>query len=275
LSEKPSPAPESAPTAPPAPTASSAPEARWSPRPPGLLKRSFLRYAIRFFVGCYLRVRHEGYDSLPEPPYLLVFSHPSWVDPFLLASHWKREHVLFIFGPKEEDMDEGWKNGLIRWSQMAVPFRPSKTDLVDTTRRATSVLKGGYVLALAGEGRLSDRDGEIVPLQDGAAFFALRARVNVVPMAIIGTHWLRFGKTITMRAGPVVQLAGRRPDREGVASFTEELQSALEKLLVGVEDEPPPGPFGRWMTDVLAERPWLNAETAVDAPPPAPEDAHR
>jgi 1-acyl-sn-glycerol-3-phosphate acyltransferase len=262
LSEKPSPAPESA-------------SQSWAPRPPGRLKRGFLRYAIRFFVGCYLRVRHEGFETLPDPPYLLVFSHPSWVDPFLLASHYRADHTVFIFGPKEEDMNTGWKNSLIRWSQMAVPFRPSKTDLIDTTRRATSVLKAGYVLALAGEGRLSDRDGAIVPLQDGAAFFALRAGSPVVPMVIAGTHWLRFGKRVTMRVGPVVDLAGRRPDREGVASLTAELQSAIERLLVGVKDEPPPGPFGRWMTDVLAERPWLTEASSDGAPPPAPEDAHR
>jgi 1-acyl-sn-glycerol-3-phosphate acyltransferase len=185
---------------------------------------------------------------------------------------------LFIFGPQEEDINTGWKNALIRWSHMAVPFRPSKTDLIDTTRRATSVLKSGYVLALSGEGRLSDTDADLVPIQEGAAFFALRAGAPIVPMAIIGAHWLRFGKTVTMRVGPVIELHGRRADRAGVASLTADVQAALEQLLEGVVDEPPPGPFGRWMTDALAERPWLNAPVAADARdaldalPQAPED---
>lgn len=240
----------------------------WQAEPPGWLKRRFLHYAIRFFVGTYLRVRHVGYETLPDPPYLLVFSHPSWADPFLLASHWPLEHTLFIFGPKEEDMSTGRKNALIRWSHMAVPFRPSKTNLIDTTRRATSVLKAGYVLAVAGEGRLSDREGAIVPLEDGPAFFALRAGAPVVPLAIVGTRWLRFGKTVTMKVGPVIELGGRRPDRSGIASLTVELQAALEQLLVGVTDEGPPGRFGRWFTDVLAERPWLNEKSdSADAPP--------
>lgn len=249
---------------------SPAPDQRGAPQPPGLLRHAFLHFGIRFFVGCYLRVRHQGFENLPDPPYLVNFSHPNWVDPFLMASHWPWRHTVFIFGPKEEDMGSGWRNALIRWSHMAVPFRPSKTDLLDTTRRATGVLKAGYVLALAGEGRLSDRDGAIVPLQDGAAFFALRAGVPIVPLAIIGSRWLRFGKTITMRAGPVVELAGRRPDREGVVSVTAELQTAMERLLEGVREEPPPGPFGRWMTDVLSERPWL-----LDEQTPAPEDERR
>jgi 1-acyl-sn-glycerol-3-phosphate acyltransferase len=247
----------------------------FSPEPPGRLKRAFLHYGIRFFVGTYLRVRHEGYDTLPDPPYLLNFSHPSWVDPFLLASHWPLDQTLFIFGPKEEDMNAGWRNALIRWTHLAVPFKPSKTDLLETTRRATSVLKAGYVLALAGEGRLSDREGAIVPLQDGAAFFALRAGVPVVPMAIIGTRWLHFGKAVTMRVGPVVELNGRRPDRDGVASLTADLQAAMERLLVDIKEDTPPGPFGRWMTDVLADRPWLNESSADDAQGPARADEHR
>ena len=75
-----------------------------------------------------------------------------------------------------------------------MPFKPSKSDLVDTTKRAQRVIEAGFVLGIAGEGRLSDREGEIVPLQEGVAFFALRARVPIVPVAIIGTRWVRFGK---------------------------------------------------------------------------------
>jgi len=248
-----------------------------APEPPGPLKHAFLRYGIRFFVGCYLRVRHENFETLPDPPYLLNFSHPSWVDPFLLASHWPRSHRLFIFGPREEDMGAGWRNRLIAWARVAVPFKPSRSDLIDTTRRAQAVLKEGYVLAIAGEGRLSDREGEIEPLEEGVAYFALRARVPVVPMAIIGTRWIRFGKTVRMRVGPAVELGDRKANREGVASLTAEVQAAIEALLVGVRDEPLPGPFARWFSELFNERPWLTDPDWKSRAWPARgrEDEHR
>ncbi len=224
--------------------------------PPGRLKHRFIRTGLRFFIRCYLRVRMEGMEKAPvDRPYLLNFSHPNWVDPLLLAAFWPDKRHLFIFGPREEDMITGGRNRIIRWTHMAVPFKPSKSDLLDTTRRVVGVLKGGYVLALAGEGRLSDREGEIVPLQDGSAYFALRARVDIVPVAVIGTRWLRFGKQVTVRAGLPLSVEGLRPDREGVAELTTRLQAAMEALLVGVKDEGPPGPFGRWLTDVFNERP--------------------
>ena len=95
----------------------------------------------------------------------------------------------------------------------------SKRDLIDTDQAATSVLKAGYVLAVAGEGRLSDREGAIVPLEEGGAFFALRAGVPIVPMAIIGARWLRFGETITMRgrAGHRARRAAARPRGSGLS----------------------------------------------------------
>jgi 1-acyl-sn-glycerol-3-phosphate acyltransferase len=119
------------------------------------------------------------------------------------------------------------------------------------------VLDAGHVLAIAGEGRLSDREGAIVPLQDGSAFFALRARAPILPVAVIGTRWLRFGKRVTIRVGAPLSTQGLRANREGVIDLTEQLQAATEALLVGVVDEPPPGPFGRWLTEVFAERPWI------------------
>lgn len=225
---------------------------------------------LRFLLRGYLRVRLEGTEWIPaETTYLLNFSHPNWIDPFLLVAFWPdRRRRLLIFGPKEEDMRVGWRNRVIRWGALGVPFKPSRSDLIDTTRRATGVLREGYILSVAGEGRLSDREGAIVPLQDGPAFFALRAGTPILPLAIIGTRWLRFGKRITMRIGEPLQLAGRRADRPGVASLTAELQAAMEKLLDGVTEDSPPGPFGRWLTDAFNERPWLN-------PPAADDDADR
>lgn len=234
------------------------PSSPQAPEPAGLLKRNFVRYTIRLFVNLYLRVRSEDWQNIPAaPPYLLCFNHPNWVDPFLLVAFWPKDHRFVIFGPKEQDMKVGWRNRLIAWSRLAVPFKPSRSDLIGTTKKAMAVVKAGQVLGIAGEGRLSDREGEVVPLQDGAAFFALRAQMAIVPVGIIGTRWLQFRKPVTLRVGKPIELRGRRPDREGVASLTDELTDAMNALLVGAEDGPPPGRFGRWLTDAFNERPWL------------------
>jgi 1-acyl-sn-glycerol-3-phosphate acyltransferase len=235
-----------------------------APEPGGRAKRAFIRYGIRVFINCYLRVRRDGWELIPrDTAYLVVFNHPNWVDPFLLAAFWPDDRALFVFGPREEDMRSGWKNRLISWGHMAVPFKPSRTDLIDTTRRATAVLKGGYVLAIAGEGRLSDREGQVVPLQDGPAFIALRARVPIVPLAITGTRWLHLGKRVTMRVGQPLAVSGRA-DRGSVARLTAKLEETLNGLLAGAPQEGPPGPFGRWLTDVFNERPWLNEPAQQD-----------
>src|SRR5512141_1430093 len=116
-----------------------------APDPPGRLKRNFMRYAVRFLANCYLRVRLAGVEHVPEPPYLLCFNHPNWVDPFLILAWWPKHHQFFIFGPKEYDMGVGWRNRLIAWGQGSVPFKPSRSDLIETTKKAMGVLANGYV----------------------------------------------------------------------------------------------------------------------------------
>jgi 1-acyl-sn-glycerol-3-phosphate acyltransferase len=236
-----------------------------APDPPGRLKRWFIRYASRLLFGTYLKVRYEYVAPPPQPPYVLNFNHPGWADPFLLLGWWPRRHRFFVVGPKEEDMSIGWRNKLIAWSHMAVPFKPSKRDLVDASRRAQGVIEAGFVLAIAGEGRLSDREGEIVPLQEGVAFFALRAQAPIVPVGIIGTRWVRFRKQVTVRVGHTIEINGRKANRAGVDSLKAEVTVAMNALLAGAHDEPPPGRTGRWLTDLFAERPWLN-EQKTDEP---------
>jgi 1-acyl-sn-glycerol-3-phosphate acyltransferase len=235
------------------------------PDPPGRLKYNFIRIGLRMFINCYLRVRLEGVARLPQAPYLLTFSHPNWVDPMAVVAFWPDSTRISILGPKEEDMRIGWRNQLIGWTRMAVPFTPSKRGLLETTRHATAVLKRGDILAVAGEGRLSDDEGRLAPLEEGPAYIALRARMPIVPLAVIGTRWLRFGKRVTLRIGEPLSNEDRRPDRAGVAGLTAELQAAMEGLLEGVVPEPPPGRFGRWFTDVFNERPWLDEQRSGGA----------
>jgi 1-acyl-sn-glycerol-3-phosphate acyltransferase len=236
------------------------------PDPPGPLRYNFIRYGLRLLISCFVRVRVEDAHLLPrDGGFVLCFSHPNWLDPLLVVGFWPDRRWVYIFGPKEVDMTRGWRNRLITWGRIGVPFKPSKKELLKTTRRALSVLDKGHVLGVAGEGRLSDREGAIVPLEDGPAFVALRRGAPLVPLAVIGTRWLRFGGRIRLRFGPPLGTAGRRPDRENVAAVTAELTTALEALLAGVEEQRPPGPFWRWVTDVFNERPWLKEQAAAEA----------
>lgn len=242
-----------------------------APDPPGRLKRWFIRYATRLVFGTYLKVRYEYLAPLPEPPYVLNFNHPGWVDPFLLVGWWPRRHRIYVFGPKEEDMSVGWRNHVINWSHMAVPFKPSRSDLVDATKRAQGVIEAGFVLGIAGEGRLSDREGEIVPLQEGVAFFALRAKTPIVPIGIIGTRWVKLRKLVRVRVGKTIYLNGRKANRAGVDSLKAELTDAMNALLAEAPQDPPPGRTGRWLTDLFADRPWLN-EKKPEEPPTDTDD---
>jgi 1-acyl-sn-glycerol-3-phosphate acyltransferase len=110
---------------------------------------------------------------------------------------------------------------------------------------------------VAGEGRLSDEENRILPLESGVAHFAMLAKVPVVPTAIVGTRWVRFGGTVRFRIGRPLRPDVGSAGRGGAAAFTERLQEQLQGLLDGVQPAQPPGPFGRWLSELFNDRPWL------------------
>lgn len=234
-------------------------------RPWHLFKYHLTRLVLRFAVGVVLRVRIQGAEHLPRAPYVLAFSHPSWADPFLLVGCWPGPDRIYILGPREIDMARGWRNRLITWTERGVPFRPAGDDLLDTARRASAVLRDGHILAISGEGRLSDREGEVVPFVEGPAYFALRTQVPVVPVGIVGTRWLRWGRSAGFVIGPPVPVLAARASREAVTAYTAAIQAAVQALISGRSDGPVPGHRTQWFSELFNERPWVSD-------PPAAQD---
>ncbi len=229
---------------------------------PGPLRYHLVRLVLKFLAGSYVRIRVDGADRLPDSAYIICFNHPSWLDPVIFAAAWPdRRHQLFIFGPREADMSVGWRNKLITWTRRGVAVKPHAADVLDTTRRATAVLRGGGLIAIAGEGHLSRRASELMPLETGLAHFARLAGVPIVPVAVIGTRWVHLGSTVRLRIGRPMRPAERLSGRAGARELTERVQVELASLLDGVREPEPPGRFGRRLSEAFNDWGWLEDET--------------
>ncbi|HTC85818.1 MAG TPA: lysophospholipid acyltransferase family protein [Candidatus Acidoferrum sp.] len=221
--------------------------------------RRVARYLIArslsvLLVRSLLRVSVVGRERLPDGPYLICFSHGSWADPFVLMATLPWRPRLSFFGPKEEDMSQGGRNRLMSWAGNAIPYRPGKNDLLDATRRVQAVFDAGGVLAIAGEGRIHAHEGEVLPINEGAAYFAARARVPIVPLVINGMSWFTIGSRVRVRIGEPIETAGR-PTHDVVDALTARTSDALIGLSRGARSRRRPGAFGRWITELFNEWP--------------------
>ena len=217
-------------------------------------------------VRCYVRLRVEGRERLPGTPAVYCFSHLNWTDPFVLMAALPIRPRIYFFGPKEADIAIGGRNRLMAWTGTIVPYKPGKNDLLDATRRVRAVFATGGVLAIAGEGRIHARESELLPLSEGAAYFALRSGVPIVPVGINGTSWLRFGGRVRVRIGEPIPANGR-PTREALAAMTEQTWTALHALVADHPDVPKPGRFGRWLTERFNYWPEGSRPTGDDTGP--------
>jgi 1-acyl-sn-glycerol-3-phosphate acyltransferase len=200
------------------------------------------------------RLRVEGRERFAPGPAIYCFSHLNWTDPIVLLAALPTDPKYAMFGPKEADMTKGARNRLISWAGFGIPYRPAGTDLIETTRRVSRVLADGWVIVIAGEGRIHRGEHELLPLADGTAYFALRAGVPIIPVAISGTSWLGFRRPIRVRVGEPLRGEGR-PTREAVEALTALTADALLAMVADFPDPTEPGPFGRWLTELFNDWP--------------------
>jgi 1-acyl-sn-glycerol-3-phosphate acyltransferase len=124
------------------------------------------------------------------------------------------------------------------------------------------------VLAIAGEGRIHVGERDLLEIQEGAAYFALRSGVPVIPVAINGTSWLGFRRRLRVRIGQPIATGGRASG-EAVAALTDETWRALKALIADAEDPAPPGRFGRWLTERFNDWPEGSREASAELREPS------
>ena len=239
-----------------------------SPQAVHPLRRTIRYYVSRLLIALitrgWLRFEVEGRERLPRGPAIYAFNHLSWVDPFVLMATLPLRPRLSFFGPKEEDMRAGGRNRVMLWTGSAIPYKPGKNDLLEATRRVGAVIAEGGIVAIAGEGRIGAIEGRLLPLNDGPAYFALRSRVPLVPIAINGTSWLPFGGRVRVRIGEPIIGAGR-PDRAAVTAMTASLSARLQAMLRDAAEPERKGRLGCWMTERFNEWPEGSRDAALAA----------
>ena len=250
------------------------------------LQRSFRAWFSRtvstLVMKTWFRVKVVNPERFQTEPALYCFNHMSWMDTLLLLSTFPRQPRLYMYGPKQADIKQGGKNRFMWWTGVPVPFSPNKDDMLTSVRRAQAVFDSGGVLGIAPEGAIHVHEGDLLPFEEGAAYLALRAGVPIVPVAITGTSWARFRGRVLLRLGEPIP-TGERPTREVVARYSARAWHAIRAMVDEDCDFDPPGPIGRWLTDVFNDwgeggRPaasLVRGPDPADVPygPASPEDA--
>lgn len=112
---------------------------------------------------------------------LLVANHQSYLDPVLLAVYLRRPMSFLAKSELFTNKHFGW---LIR-SLNAFPVKQGAGD-VGAVRETVKRLRAGHILNIFPEGSRT-LDGEIGPMQPGAALVVKKAGVPIVPVVIEGS----------------------------------------------------------------------------------------
>jgi 1-acyl-sn-glycerol-3-phosphate acyltransferase len=182
------------------------------------------------------RIQVSGLENIPAETAVFACNHTSYMDTPVVFSSLPFQFRILA-------KTELWSIPFIGWylnrsGQIPIDTANPRATLSSFSKGVHTLREGLNVFVFPEGGRTPDRN--LKPLQNGAAFLALRAQVPLVPIILVGVYDLLpihthhvypdpQGQPIKVVFGKPIPTAGRGP-RESEA-LTAELREALQSLL--------------------------------------------
>jgi 1-acyl-sn-glycerol-3-phosphate acyltransferase len=192
-------------------------------------------------VRAVFRVRVTGIHRVPlTGPAILAFDHISVLDGPCLAAEvaWRRRRVVrFLVAAEVFDVPAtGW----ILRSYRQIPIRRGRND-AGALDEAIATIRRGAVAAIAPEGAVNPKPGELQRIRSGIARIAFPTGAPVIPVGIWGTHrrWSKSGRhwgpplrlRLGLAFGEPIEPNGDISREDDVDAFLELVREALERQL--------------------------------------------
>ena len=206
--------------------------------PGGLFDKSGrrLHWFSRAWSWCIMKtimspVKVAGLDKIDTTkPHVYAVNHASAMDipvlyvylPFQFRIVFKKELLAYPI--------VGWQ--LKRSGQVCID-QQKPTNSIAAIRSAVKSLKAGMPLVIYPEGGRTP-DGEIKPFLPGAFFLALKAQVDIVPVALIGTYELLPMDTYHIKCRPLEMRVGEPISTVGLTM--RDLEAVSAKVRKAMED---------------------------------------
>lgn len=186
--------------------------------------RDIVSGAIILYCKVVHRVKIIGTENIPKgEPVIFCGNHRTFLDPPLIEVTAKR-HSHFL---AKEELYKNPFLSFLGWVYEAIPVKRDAKD-INAIKQSLKYLKEGKSIALFPEGtRNGLAKGEKV--KDGAAFFALRSGVKVIPVGISGKTGA-FDKVTIKYGKPLDFSKYDKNDKEAIEKVTEEIMNHIIEL---------------------------------------------
>ncbi|MEP6775486.1 MAG: lysophospholipid acyltransferase family protein [Chloroflexota bacterium] len=208
------------------------------------------RIVVRAIFGVFFRVRIVGLKNVPSTHTIVCINHLGWTDVFLVLLFFPVEPRIYVMGEAEVKDISAFRRWVINSLQVFVMLDRSKPMLA--LRTMEDVLRRDGSILICPEGHLGTQEGQLQPLQQGAAHTSVTTSVPLLPVGLTGPSQLWLRRTLVVRIGKSIA-----PDefqgssRERTHAMTDRLATEMQRLLPGDREKPRIKLLQRWLTKLL------------------------